>query len=98
MSVIAVIEPKWWGHHPMFAKRITRALLEQGHHVLLVCAAPQDVSAYLEEAKLEGRSTRIWFEELGYSELVTYPSFSSRMRALYRNIRIWFEKDRKSVV
>jgi len=76
----------------MFAKRIVRALMEQGHHVLLVCAAPQEVASYLEEIKLEGRRTRIWFEELGYSELATYASLLSHMRALYRKIRIWFEK------
>ena len=47
MSVIALIEPHWWGHHPTYTKTVATILLEQGHDLLCACGEPDDLESHL---------------------------------------------------
>lgn len=89
MSVIAVVEPKWWGHHPTYTKRIVHALMDQGHQVLVLCAEPHEVAAYLEQTEVENRLTHVWFKELNYQELVQRPLLVLRKGNQRYKDRFW---------
>ena len=94
MSVIAVVEPHWWGHHPTFTKLIVDTLLMQGHEVLCACGDPGEVGNHIQASA--GKDTA---ETANYCRLLFHDMVGAWPRYLlhppiYRRGRFWAESSR----
>lgn len=47
MKTIALIDPYWTGHHPMYMKILTKHMLSFGLNICVLCPEPQEVKNYI---------------------------------------------------
>lgn len=67
-KTVAVIDPIWVGHHPMYFAQFAASFLRQGAKVIALCPEPDDARRELEEivdAEVVGRSVVFKKLELG---------------------------------
>ena len=76
---VAVVEPRWWGHHPAFTKEICKCLLSLGADVLCLCPDGQSVAKQLEEEIGHNDVLyRFKFDTLNYPSTPLIPSENSQ--------------------
>ncbi|MEZ5303404.1 MAG: hypothetical protein R3F11_22600 [Verrucomicrobiales bacterium] len=60
--VIALADPRWFGHHPTYFKEFTASFLRLGCRVLAFCQNPAEAAAFAEDwCKADGRRAAEWF-------------------------------------
>ncbi|NCR41523.1 MAG: glycosyltransferase [Microcystis aeruginosa W13-11] len=47
MKTIALVDPRWGGHHPTYLKFFAKTLLELGHEVISLCPEPEEMNLWI---------------------------------------------------
>ena len=63
MTVVALVDPYWSGHHPMYVRLFSRALLDLGHAVVALCPNPDAVREQLGDTGGAWRGVAFRFPE-----------------------------------
>ncbi|RYD31774.1 MAG: hypothetical protein EOP87_14090, partial [Verrucomicrobiaceae bacterium] len=67
-KTVALIDPLWIGHHPMYFTQFTASFLRSGANVIGLCpdpyAAMEDLRGALGEDAVKGLKKRVYFHEL----------------------------------
>ena len=80
---VAVVEPRWWGHHPAFTTEICKCLMSLGAEVLCLCPDGKSVAKYLRQYfDQEEIAERFAYATLKYPVSLTNEGKTNRLSLL----------------